>query len=282
MVSNVNPGSRRGLEVASRIPHRPTHYDPGMPDLSIVIPARDEETELPGTLASIAQAVAACDIASHEVIVVDDGSTDATAPIARDAGARVVSVRLHNIGAVRNAGAAVATGEMLIFLDADTRLPADVLRAALGAIASGAVGGGAGLTWDRRPPLMAAVSAVLFVFAWQRIGRWATGCFLFCRREAFEAVGGFNSEWFAAEERAMSIALREHGRREGMRWVILREKVVSSARKLRLFSTWELIGLFLRTIVSPRGLLFGGDNLKSRDGLSYFYDAPREASETSA
>lgn len=231
--------------------------------VSLVIPARDEERMLPLALESIRQAVATVGV-TVEVIVVDDGSTDRTAEVAAAGGARVMSVELHNIGAVRNAGARVATGATLVFLDADTQLPAETLRAALSEIEQGAVGGGAGIrfddiTWSQRQ------MAKLFTWYWQRWHGWAAGCFIFCRREDFEAVGGFNEEYFAAEEQYLTEALRPRGR-----FVILHEQVLTSGRKLRMFSTFHLLGLATRALLTNR------DQLKHREGLEILYDAPRE------
>ena len=239
--------------------------DSSAPRVSVVIPARDEERMLPTTLDSVRTAIVTLGVTA-EVIVVNDGSTDRTTEIAREQGARVVDVELHNIGAVRNAGAKQATGAVLVFLDADTQLPPDTLRAALDAIEAGALGGGGGvqfdnITWTQRQ------LAKLFTYYWQRWHGWAAGCFIFCRREDFEATGGFNEEYFAAEERYLSDALRARGR-----FVILHEQVLTSGRKLRLFSTCKLLGLGFKA------LLFDRDQLKRRKGLEFLYDAPRERS----
>lgn len=86
---------------------------------SVVIPALNEERCI-GTCIQSASTTA-CDT---EVIVADGGSTDATARIARDAGARVVS-SFRGRGRQCNTGAAAATGEVLLFLHADTQLPPD-------------------------------------------------------------------------------------------------------------------------------------------------------------
>ena len=249
--------------------------------LSIVIPARNEEQELPGTLDSVRKAVTEVDVAADdiEVIVVDDGSTDRTAEIAASRGATVLSVAIHNIGQVRNAGAEAASGDWLVFLDADTRLPAETLQAAIDRLRLGHVGGGARIRWDRQPPLFGRLSSAAFLFWWQTLHQWAAGCFIWCRRDAFEAIGGFAPEWLAAEERPLSIALREHGRPDGRGWSILKQPVVSSARKMRLFSTGQLIRITLPLLFSPSGLLAGKGRLKTARGLEFFYDAPRETAE---
>ncbi len=236
---------------------------PPTPLLSIVIPARDEEHELGATLDSVRAAADALE-QPWECIVVDDGSTDRTGEIARAQGARVIEVELHNIGAVRNAGARAAQGARLVFLDADTRLPAETLRAAWDAMESGAVGGGAwvrfdGIGWPSR------VLIGMFCFCWQRICGWAAGCFIFAVKQDFGAVGGFDEAYFAAEERFISTALRGRGR-----FVLLSEAVVSSPRKLRMYTTGEIVRAVVQT------LFRGRRGIQSREGLEFFYEARRE------
>lgn len=233
-------------------------------DVSFVIPARNEELLIARTLASLGRAAEGAPV-TVETIVVDDGSTDCTPQIAAECGARVVSVQLHNIAAVRNAGAAVARGKYLFFLDADTLLPRQTFLTALAALNAGCVGGGAAVEFESMPSRFHRLLAVLFTFYWQRIGGWAAGCSIFVTREAFEYVGGFDVRYFAAEEKVLSQALRRMGR-----VVILREPVITSARKVRLYSLWRLIR------IATTVLLGGEDRLKRREGLEILYDAPRE------
>jgi 4,4'-diaponeurosporenoate glycosyltransferase len=105
-------------------------------DVSVIIPARNEEGTLPALLASIA----AQETAPREVIVVDDHSSDATARVARDAGARVITAAPLPPGWLGKPwacaqGAAAAGGDLLLFLDADTALEPGGLAAILGAYA---------------------------------------------------------------------------------------------------------------------------------------------------
>lgn len=236
------------------------------PSISVIIPARNEERMLPLALDSVSFAAAELDL-PVEVVVVNDGSTDETAQVARDRGARVVAVELHNIAAVRNAGARQASGELLFFLDADTQLPAQVLRSALRELERGAAGGGAGVAFDEITFVQRTL-AKIFTWYWQRWNGWAAGCFMFCRREVFDSIGGFDEQYFAAEEQYFTEAVRRQGRFE-----ILNEQVLTSGRKMRLYSTVHLLGLGIRALLMNR------DQLKRRDGLEILYEAPREPAD---
>src|SRR5262249_46458523 len=102
-----------------------------------------------------------------------------------------------------------------------------------------------------------------------RVGRIASGSFLFCTRQAFDAVGGFDESLFAAEEAAMSKALKRHGH-----FVVLRDSVLTSGRKLRSYSAWEVFG------VLGRLALLGRRALRNRHGLEIWYGARRDDPQT--
>lgn len=230
--------------------------------ISFVVPAYNEEQLLPRALESIHQAAGAVGVA-YEVVVADDASTDATAEVAAAHGARVVTVACRQIAGTRNAGARASTGETLVFVDADTAINERVLRAALAALEAGAVGGGAGVVFDGPVPLYARVVLWATVRAF-RLTRLAAGCFVFCRRRAFEAVGGFDERYFASEEVFLSQALKRQGR-----FVILHEAVITSGRKVRLYSGWEILK-------NLAGLTLGGlAALRSRQGLEFWYGERR-------
>ena len=233
--------------------------------LSLIVPAHDEAARLPATLQALhAAASATVGTGGYEIVVVDDASSDGTGEVASAAGARVLRVEYRHIAATRNAGAREVRGDTLLFVDADTRVDAALLRAALVALEAGAVGGGA--TVALRGPLAWHVRAGLAASNWLlRRMRAAAGCFVFCRRDAFEAVGGFDERWYAAEDIALSRALATQGR-----FVVLRERVSTSARKLRSHPLREHLWLLLRFAVRGRGLL------RSRDALGLWYGGRRD------
>ena len=229
---------------------------------SFVIPAHDEAALLGDTLAALQAAADQLQL-NYEVVVVDDASTDGTADIARRAGARVLQVSHRHIAATRNAGAGIATGARLVFVDADTRVDATVLSAAVAAMDAGAVGGGCAVRLAGKVRLTERwfTALVMQVF---RITRIAPGCFIFCTREAFDRAGGFDESLYAAEDVAMSRALARQGR-----FVILREAVWTSDRKLRTFSVADHLRLMLQVAFRGRRVL------RSREHLGLWYDKRR-------
>ena len=237
--------------------------------LSFVVPAYNEELLIGRTLAALSEAGAALG-EPFEIVVADDASTDRTAAIAREHGARVVPVRHRQIAATRNAGARAATGEWLVFVDADTVVTNAVVHGALEAMRAGAAGGGAAFRFDGRVPLLGHVMVRIAVPLYRALGL-ASGCFLFCTRRAFETVGGFDERLFAAEEAAMSRALHGAGR-----FVVLRESVTTSGRRLRTYSARELLGLLARLALS------GGKGLRTREGKELWYGERRPDPERRA
>jgi glycosyltransferase involved in cell wall biosynthesis len=226
------------------------------PSLSIIIPAHNEEVLLAGTIDALHQAARTVG-ESYEIVVVDDSSTDRTAEVARSHGARVVRADVHQIAAARNAGARAAAGDLLVFVDADTIVGGEVLREAVAALRTGAVGGGAGAVFEKEAPRWAH-AAIRFAAWILRTAGWAAGCFFFARREAFERVGGFDERYFASEEIHLSRALKRVGP-----FVILPHTVLTSARKAQVYTMRHSLWLMMR-------MLWPG-SLKRREGLDFWY-----------
>lgn len=231
--------------------------------VSFIIPAYNEERLLGPTLFALHAAGQATG-EPYEVIVVDDASTDGTAAVAEAHNARVVRVAHRQIAATRNSGAKEAKGDRFIFVDADTIVNEAVVRAALDALHDGAVGGGAEVKFDGNLPLYARVLIPLNVRVF-RLARLSAGCFLFCTRRAFEAIGGFDEKLYGSEEIAISRALKRQGK-----MVILRESVTTSGRKLRAHSGWELLR------VMGKMALRGSKSVQNREGMAIWYEERRD------
>ena len=231
--------------------------------ISFIVPAYNEERLLGATLDAL-RAAALATGEPYELIVADDASTDRTAAIAAQHGAILVSVAHRQIAATRNSGAREANGDWLIFVDADTLVSEAVVRSAVEALRSGAVGGGAAVEFDGTVPLYARLLLPVLV----RSFRWAglaAGCFLFCTRHAFAAVGGFDEAFYGAEELVMSRALKRHGR-----FVVLRQAVITSGRKLRTHSVREMLAILARLALRGPGAV------KQRQGMDLWYAERRE------
>ena len=230
--------------------------------VSFIIPAWNEESFVATTIEAVK--AAALDLAEpSEIIVADDASTDRTAEIARQHGARVVTVHHRQIAATRNAGAREAQGDLLIFIDADTIVTPEAVCAAVKAVRLGAIGGGCAIRYGGRLPLYLRVFVPIEVWFCRATGI-AFGCFLFCTRAAFDAVGGFDTGLYATEEVPMSMALHRQGR-----FVILRECIITSGRKLRTHSTREWFGQIYRITFARRRYI------RSRAGMGLWYDDRR-------
>jgi len=224
--------------------------------LSFIVPAHNEEAFIRQTLRAIDAAARGSGVA-FEIVVVDDASTDRTAAVAAAQGARIVGADVRQIAAVRNIGARAAFGDVLFFVDADTIVSPEVVRAALARLDAGAVGGGASPVFEADTPRWAHVT-IDFTVWFMRIAGWAAGCFIFARRDAFERAGGFDERYFASEEIHLSRALKRLGR-----FVILRHAVLTSARKAEVYTMRHSLWLMLR-------MLWPG-SLKRREGLEFWY-----------
>ena len=231
--------------------------------ISFIVPAYNEEAELPSTLAAIRAAV--CGGSQPcEIIVVDDASTDATPEIAEQAGARVVSIHGRQIAAARNAGAQAARGDYLFFVDADTRINGAHVVQAITAMKSGCAGGSARVNMRGAVPLWGRIFVRLFCSLYFGLGLGA-GAFLFTTRQNFNAIGGFDEQYFVGEEVYFSLALRKLGS-----FKVLEEPILTSGRKLRMYPARQVFGNFLAVLV-------GGPRVaRSRARLHLWYDGKRE------
>jgi rSAM/selenodomain-associated transferase 2 len=206
-----------------------------VPELSIILPVLDEAD----IIADALSALSPLRQRGAEVIVADGGSRDGTADLAR-AGADRVIVAPRGRAAQMNAGAALARGDVLIFLHADTRLPGNADALVLDGLRQ------SGRSWGRfdiaiagRSPLLAIVARTINLRS--RLTGIATGDqAMFVRREVFTAVGGF-PDIALMEDVALSRALKRVSRP-----LCISPKVTTSGRR------WEQRGVFCTVVLMWR------------------------------
>ena len=226
------------------------------PRISLVIPAWNEAERLPRLLDSVDAARAACP-AEVEVIVGDNGSTDATAEIARARGVRVVPVEKRCIAAARNGGASVAQGEWLAFVDADSILHPQVFNALLKAADDPrTVGGASRVTMERWSLGIALAFASMLPMVW--LTGFDTGL-VFWRRADHVALGGYDETRMIAEDVDMLVRLRRLGRARGQKLVRLQSvKTITSSRKFDRHGDWhwftQMPRIGWRLLRDPRSL----------------------------
>jgi rSAM/selenodomain-associated transferase 2 len=199
--------------------------------ISIIIPVWNDADALSEALGRV-RATGGCGVA-FEVIVADASTTDDSAAVARAAGARVVKCDRPSRGRQMNAGAAAATGDVLLFQHTDTELTADHLRAIEATLAADAcvIGGAFHRKFDPRHKSRQWLVPV--VRRWQA---WRKNVYgdqsIFCRRDAFEAMGGY-AEIALMEDVDFSSRLRRAARRARGRVALLDPPMLSSARRHR-------------------------------------------------
>lgn len=239
--------------------------------ISIIIPAYNEENLLPVTLDCVKKAAEEFSIRNwdYEIIVCDNNSSDRTSEIARSLGAKVVFEPINQIARARNKGASFATGEWLIFIDADSRPAPELFKKVCFAIESGKViGGGAIIKLDNIP-----FSARLVSEFWNltsRIMKWAAGSFIFCQAEAFKSLNGFNEDLFVSEEIDFSKRLKILAKKRNLKVLIITETpLITSGRKVHLYSKQEYFQFILKTLFT-----FGATTRK-RESCKIWYDGRR-------
>lgn len=210
---------------------------------SIIIPAHNEERFIGGCLDSVERAATQ---GKHpvEVIVVANRCTDATESVARSRGAIVLHDENRNLSKIRNNGARQATGDILVTIDADSRMSENMLGEIARALESGRyIGGGVPIRLDR---WSAGIAASYLLLRTAMLLTGLTGGLYWCYRRDFEAIGGFNEALLVAEDLDFAKRLRAHGRTQSKRLTTLRRAhIVTSSRKFDAFGDWHLFRLLI-------------------------------------
>jgi glycosyltransferase involved in cell wall biosynthesis len=163
-----------------------------VPEVSVVIPARDAEDSLPRLLSSLARQTLARD--RFEIVVVENGSRDRTAEVAERAGARVLRERVGNRSRARNVGVTAAKADLLAFTDADCVASSSWLERLLACRGRAPLVAGSVVVSTAPSPNAVERFESLWRFsqsAWVQQG-WAATANLCVERFAFDAIGGFD------------------------------------------------------------------------------------------
>ena len=211
-------------------------------NLTIIIPAFNEEAYLQSTLDSIQTAMAHLrPCVNIDMIVVDNNSDDETAAIARERGAKIVHEPMQGVARARNTGTRHAKGDVLVFVDADVIVPPNLLDAIHAAMSDPTCVGGA-VDVDYRPR---RISMRLYLQAWRLLGRltgMAQGATQFCRKCVFEQVGGYDEEAWIGEDVHFYWGLKKFAKVRGCTVRFIRSpRVQPSSRRFDKWPIWRVL-----------------------------------------
>ncbi len=224
------------------------------PRISVIIPARNEERYLPACLSAIVEARTHCEPGTEvEIIVVLNRCTDSTEAIALAAGCQTVIDDSKNLSQIRNAGARIASGDILVTVDADSKMSKFMLRDILRKLAGSKVVGGGVLMLPERWSVGIVLTGLCLVPVALWYGGISGGVF-YCRREDFVAIGGFDEGRVSAEDIDFADRLRKYGKSKGQRFVtIFSSWIVTSCRKFDRFGDWYFLTHPREMVVALKG-----------------------------
>lgn len=212
--------------------------------ISVVVPAYNEERYLGETLKSIQRAqvfLLKRDAVPTEIIVVDNGSTDSTSEIALSCGASVVKETQHNVARVRNAGASFAKGNVLVFIDADTIVPDELLWRINEVMANPSCFGGA-VDTDYRA---AKTLVKIYLQLWRILGKlagMAQGATQFCRREVYASLHGYDESLYMGEDVDFHWRMKQFAKRQNAHVCFIEDiRVVPSTRRFDRWPFWRTL-----------------------------------------
>lgn len=207
--------------------------------ISVITPAHNEEEFIEDCLRSVAAAAKEAS-APVEHIVALNRCTDRTEKIARRYGARIVREDARNLSRIRNKGAEASKGDILVTIDADSRMTSNMLVEVQRKLASGkCIGGGVKVLPDRLSiGILFSIAAAAPFILWHGV---SAGMF-WCRKKDFDAVGGFDETLVCIEDLDFGKRLMRHGKKSGKRYrTILKAHIVTSCRKFDYFGDWYFI-----------------------------------------
>lgn len=239
---------------------------------SVIIPAHNEEKYIEKCIEAVKRASERVDD-EVQIIVSANRCTDKTAEIAAAMGAEVCENTVKCISAVRNDGARLAKGDIIVTIDADSCMTENSLAEIREMLKSGKfIGGGTRAKFDRMSLGIAVSSAYVAIHIIPIMKKHKAvlmGGMFWCYRKDFEAVGGFDETLVSLEDMDFAIRLKQLGDERGQKYGVLKKsRIITSSRKFDEFGDWYLVKN--KKLVKD---IFEGNNREAAD--QFYYDVKR-------
>ncbi len=207
---------------------------------SVIIPAHNEEHYIGECLESIAKAAQSYKN-QVEVIVMLNRCTDKTEEIAQSYNCVTLNNSDKNLSKIRNAGAAIARGEILVTIDADTRMTEHFLSEVDKHLASNQyIGGGVNGDFERVSFGIIVSTLLLIVPLLFKYGFVSVGIF-WCYKKDFQAINGFNENMLMAEDADFAKRLKVWGKKNGKKYGTIKNGMITSCRRFDRYGDWVLV-----------------------------------------
>jgi glycosyltransferase involved in cell wall biosynthesis len=232
---------------------------------SVIIPANNEEYFIGKCLSSIDNAKKMTNHAV-EVIVCLNRCTDRTEEVARKSGALIVKEDAKNLSIIRNAGAKIASGDVIVTIDADSRMSKNTFNEIERLLSSGKfIGGGTRIKLERWSlGIIMSMLVITLVVLKQELFSVSAGLF-WCHRRDFDTIGGFNESLNTVEDLDFAKRLKQHGKTVGKKYGTLwKAYIITSCRKFDQFGDWYF---FLHPKITKN--LYTGKNKALADKFYY-------------
>jgi glycosyltransferase involved in cell wall biosynthesis len=231
---------------------------------SVLIPAHNEEDFIEGCLSSIKKAEAELG-APVEIVVCLNRCTDKTEEIARQFGAVITVENEKNLSRIRNAAAKVATGDVFVTIDADSRMSANMLKEISRLLSTGRFIGGGTRIKPERLSLGIFISCLVILYYTIRFGIRSAGLF-WCLRKDFNAIKGFKETLLTIEDLDFANRLAEYGKAKNLKFgTAWKAAITTSCRKFDKFGDWYLV----KNPGVVRALFKGNDKVSAN---RFYYD----------